>query len=105
MLQKKLTQRTNKCKYKLLKIKLTELQNELLHGQSRSARHTGEPVENEDARRWNGRGEHLQGREGGIKQPQNSQACTVNCIVSTYPWDPFTEDSLGPDSKQTAQTN
>ena len=48
---KKITQRTNKCKYKLLKIEVTKRQNELLHGQPRSARHTGKPVENEDARR------------------------------------------------------
>ena len=56
---KKLTQRTNKCKYKLLKIKVTKRQNELLHAQPRSARHTGKPVENEDAGRWNGSGENI----------------------------------------------
>ena len=53
-------------KYKLLKIKLMKRQNELLLGQPRSARHTGKPVENEDAGRWNGGGENINrvGREG-----------------------------------------
>ena len=63
---KKITQKTNKYKQKFLKIKLTKRQNELLHGQPRSARHTGKPVEDEDARRWNGGGENINrvGREG-----------------------------------------
>ena len=56
---KKVTQKTNKCQYKLLGIKLTKRQNELLHGQPRSALHTGKPVENEDAGRWNGGGENI----------------------------------------------
>ena len=50
---------TNVNKYKLLKIKLTKRQNELLHGQPKSARHTGEPPENEDAVSWNRGGENI----------------------------------------------
>ena len=42
-----------------MKIKLTKGQNELLHGQPRSAHHIGKPVENEDAGKWNGGGENI----------------------------------------------
>ena len=56
---KTITHMRNKCKCRLLKVKLTKRQNELLHGQPRSSRHTAKPVENEDAERWNGCGGNI----------------------------------------------
>ena len=60
-----------------------------------------------DAGKWNGGGKNINMVEvnrvggGGGEQatinrglPRNSKACTISCIVTTYPGDPLTEDSI-----------
>ena len=59
-------------------------------------------MENEDTGKWNGGGENtnrigvnmVEGGGGGGQAtinrglPRNNKACTINCIVTTYPGDP-----------------
>ena len=72
---------------------------------------TGKPVKNEDAGKWNGGGENIHRVKGeGIKQPLTEDSLgttkhaqqTVLYLLTNGIHLP--EDSLGTDSKQTAQT-